>query len=146
VARVDPEDDSILRYVVQHYRYDPERHERRKITVAAFDNEHEFEALLDEIEEDIRRRRKAGDDDVDPDEHASGVVHEPGYRRQQQNARLLTRALKHGVWPSNLDEDDLPASVGIVRVEASDPPAATPSWWLRLRRRFVRLLRLGRGT
>ena len=46
--QVDADDDSITRYIVQHYRYDDVRHERRWLTVAAFDNELEFEAYLDE--------------------------------------------------------------------------------------------------
>jgi hypothetical protein len=46
VAAVDPDDDTICRYVVRHYRYDPDRHERRHVVVAAFDNESEYDACL----------------------------------------------------------------------------------------------------
>lgn len=42
VARVDPNDDSIERWSVRWYRYDPDRHERRHVTVAAFDNASEY--------------------------------------------------------------------------------------------------------
>jgi hypothetical protein len=37
MARVDPEDDTIWRFIACHYRYDPQRQERRHVVVAAFD-------------------------------------------------------------------------------------------------------------
>jgi hypothetical protein len=43
MAQVDPADDSIKRFIVRHYRYDPERRERRHVVVAAFDNEPEYQ-------------------------------------------------------------------------------------------------------
>jgi hypothetical protein len=48
VARVDPDDDSIHRWVVWHYRYDSYRSERRNVVVAAFDNPGEFFADIAE--------------------------------------------------------------------------------------------------
>ncbi len=71
MARVDVEDDSIRRFVVRHYRYDPVRHERRHVVFAAFDNEAEFLALLESIRGDIERRRTAGEP-IDHNEHSSG--------------------------------------------------------------------------
>jgi hypothetical protein len=44
MARVDPDDDSRRRYIVKHYRYDPERRERRHVVVAAFDSRREYKA------------------------------------------------------------------------------------------------------
>jgi hypothetical protein len=69
--------DSIERFIVRHYRYDPERRERRHVVVAAFDNEPEFRACMAGVQAEIRRRREAGEP-VDPGEHVSGIVHEPG--------------------------------------------------------------------
>jgi hypothetical protein len=66
----------------------------------------------------------------------SGKVYEPGYARRQQNARLLKRALEHGVWPSQLDVEDLPSSVRILRAvgrERSRMPWGQ-RFWQRLRR------------
>jgi hypothetical protein len=80
VARVDVDDDHVRRFVVQHYRFDPERHERRHVVVAAFDNEDEFIELIHSIEADIRRRAEAGAF-VDKNEHASGMCLEPGHSR-----------------------------------------------------------------
>jgi hypothetical protein len=114
VAAVDPDDDSILRYVIRHYRYDPDRHERRHVVVAAFDSQSEFEAVVDAIAAALRARREAGED-VDPREYISGLVYEPGYRRLQQNARLIRRAIQHRVVPPNWQELELPPSVSVTQ-------------------------------
>lgn len=116
MAQVDPEDDTIMRFVVRHYRYDPERRERRHVLVAAFDDEREFKACMKEVQAEIRRRREAGEP-VDPREHASGAIHEPGYLRRAANGHLVTRAIRHGVAPRRIDELELPANVGPARAE-----------------------------
>jgi hypothetical protein len=94
VVAVDPDDDTVRRYVVRHYRYDPDRHERRHVVVAAFDNESEWDACLGAAEAALRARRDAGEV-VDPREHVSGAVYARGYRRLQQNGRLVRRAAEH---------------------------------------------------
>jgi hypothetical protein len=91
VAQVDPEDDSIQRFIVRHYRYDPERRERRHVVVAAFDNEPEYRARMQEVAAEIRRRQENGDK-VDRREHASGTIYEPGDLRRAANGHLLWRA------------------------------------------------------
>jgi hypothetical protein len=85
MAEVDPDDDDILRYVVRHYRYDPQRHERRHVVVAAFDNDAEFRSRIEALGTDLRRREENGE--ADPREWISGVVLEPGYRRNQREDR-----------------------------------------------------------
>ena len=89
------------------------RRERRHVAVAAFDNEPEYQAFLDGANAYLTARQEAGQ--AEPGEHVSGRVYGPGYRRKQQNARLLRHAMERGVWPTRLDAEDLPASVGIVR-------------------------------
>jgi hypothetical protein len=120
VARVDPEDDGIRRFIVHHYRYDPERRERRHVVVAAFDNEPEFLACIESVRHEIKRRRDRGEP-VDPREHASGTVHEPGYRRRAANGRLVLRAIRHGAAGSWIDELEMPSNMSVVRAER--PPA-----------------------
>jgi hypothetical protein len=119
VARVDPDDDSIERFIVHHYRYDPQRRERH-VVVAAFDNEREFQACMDGVQADIRQRREAGQP-VEPGEHASGVVHEAGYLRRAANGHLVTRAIRHGVTGRWIEDLELPSSMSVVRAE---PPSA----------------------
>jgi hypothetical protein len=120
VARVHPGDDSIERFIVRHYRYDPERRERRHVVVAVFDNEPEFRACMEGVQAEIMRRRDCGEP-VDPREHVSGIVHEPGYLRRAANGHLVMRAIRHGAAGPWIDELELPSNMGVVR--AGRPPA-----------------------
>ena len=113
MAQVDPEDDSILRFIVRHYRYDSQRRERRHVIVAAFDNEAEFEARLQSEAAEIQRRRDNGET-VDRREHASGSVYEPGYLRRAANGHLLSRAIARGVSPPGLERLELPSNMSYV--------------------------------
>ncbi|MDT5000468.1 MAG: hypothetical protein QOK12_2573 [Mycobacterium sp.] len=113
VAEVDPDDDTIARWVVAHYRYDAERRERRHVVVAAFDNPDEFHADIDARAEQLRARRESGED-VDRLERITGRIYAAGYRRQQRDGHLLRRAIEHGVAPV-LDDLDLPQNVSAVR-------------------------------
>jgi hypothetical protein len=122
MAQVDPQDDSIQRFIVRHYRYDPERHERRHVVVAAFDNEPEFQACMQEVAAGIRRRRENGEN-VDQREHASGSIYEPGYLRRAANGHLAWRALKRGISTPTLGDLELPSNMSSMtaeRVESVD--------------------------
>ena len=116
VARVDPENDNIRRFIVRHYRYDPARRERRHVVVAAFDNEPEFLACIERVRADIGQRRERGER-VDPREHASGVVHEPGYLRRAANGHLPSRAFKHGVSGLQFEGLELPSNMFVFRAQ-----------------------------
>ena len=120
MARVDPESDDIRRFIVRHYRYDPQRRERRHVVVAVFDNEPEFRACMASVQAEIGRRQERGEP-ADPGEHVSGVVHEPGYLRRAANGHLVRRAIRHGAAGSWIEELELPANMGVVR--AGRPPA-----------------------
>ena len=120
MAQVDPGDDTIERFIVRHYRYDPERRERRHVLVAAFDNEPEFNACLESVRAGIESRRDRGEP-ADPREHASGVVHEPGYLRRSANGHLVMRAIKHRATGSWIEELELPSNMSVARAE--HPPA-----------------------
>jgi len=48
VAEVNPDDDSIDRWVLWHYRYDLDRRQRRNVVIAAFDNAEELTRKADE--------------------------------------------------------------------------------------------------
>jgi hypothetical protein len=118
MAAVNPDDDSIHRWVVWHYRYDPERNERRNVVVAAFDNEDEFHADLRQRASQLRERKQRRD--VDPRETVGGMAYEPGYRSRQDNARLWTRAIEHGVTPTGLADMDFPSNVVVARAHRAD--------------------------
>jgi hypothetical protein len=110
---VDPDDDTIVRWVVTHYRYDPDRRERRHVVVAAFDNPDEFHGDIHARAERLRAHRDSGED-VDRLERVTGRTYAVGYRRQQRDAHLLKRAIEHGVAPI-VEDLDLPPNVSIVQ-------------------------------
>ena len=85
VPAVDPNDDSVWRWVVQHYRFDPERNQRRRVVVAAYDNEAEFDAALTAYIRLISAGIDGGD--RDPREHVGGVIWHPGYHAEQARGR-----------------------------------------------------------
>ena len=84
MARVDDTDDSLDRFVLRHYRHDPERHERRHVPVAAFDNEAEALEALDAEDAELAARRSRGD--ADEREHFT-VIHLPPGDHAEQRAR-----------------------------------------------------------
>lgn len=138
MAKVDVGDDSIRRYVVHQYRYDPERHQRRHMLVAAFDNKREFEACARSIQVDIERRRAAGQP-VERNEHSSGRIYEPGHMRRAATGHLVRRMMEHGVDPRPwIEEQDLPHNMALFgpdnRTGPASGPAARLGW---LRRRFL---------
>jgi hypothetical protein len=90
MAQVDPYDDTRDRWVVFHYRFDPERHERRNVIVAAFDRKREFKSFMKKEGEALRAAREAGD--AQAGENLSGVRWPAGYHariaeQRQQNRR-----------------------------------------------------------
>ena len=116
---VDEDDDSIVRWVARHYRYDPERHERRLVVVGVYDNEREWQRRMDAVTADIARRRDAGED-VDRREHAAGTVLRPGDRERAATAHLVRRAVEHGVHPADiLRERELPSSMVVFGINES---------------------------
>jgi hypothetical protein len=139
VGVVDARDDSIRRFIVRHYRYDPERRERRHVVVAAFDSHTEMEACLRAVDAQIAARRAAGEP-VDAKEHASGTTREAGDDRLAANGRMVSRALGHGVRPGPwLEQIELPRNMWVMWGKVP-----RPGWGGRLRRLIPRLLR-GRG-
>ena len=119
MARVDPDDDTLLRFIVRHYRYDPQRRERRHVVVAAFDNEEESLGCMSSVNAGIAQRRDRGER-VDPCERVSSVTHEPGYRRRAANGRLVWRAIRHGAAGTWMNDLELPSNMFIM-VRAQRP-------------------------
>lgn len=134
MAAADPDDDSITRYVVRRYRFDPARHERRHVVIAAFDNETEYEACIEAATAELRKRRDDGDE-LHPTDHVSGMVLEPGYLRRAANAHLLRRAIEHGVVPDNWpDSLELPRNMALLRSETPATQWGRVRRWIRRRR------------
>ncbi|MBK8459864.1 MAG: hypothetical protein IPL43_06480 [Micropruina sp.] len=80
----------------QHYRFAPERHEHRFVTVAAYDNEADFEAAVETLRKSSGR---VDSRDRDRAEHVCGVVWPPGHQAEQAFGRTVRKAMHHGVDP-----------------------------------------------
>ena len=95
---VDPTDDSVLRYVLEHYRYDPERNERRNVVVAAYDNQAEFEAAFIAANAELAKRQQEGS--AESKEHIMGRVANPGALRYARERRAAWRRATRGLPPN----------------------------------------------
>jgi hypothetical protein len=96
VAEVDPSDDSRTRWVLQWFRFDPERKERRNVTIAAYSRKREFDREFRKLQAALEGLKSDGRaEDV---EHISGIKHEKGYlayiREIREQERLSKENLK----------------------------------------------------
>jgi hypothetical protein len=89
VAQVNAADDSIERYIVRIYAYDPARHERRHVLVAAFDNEAEGMRCVRETHRALLERRAAGL--ADPREYVTMVCKAAGCDERHRARRIEAR-------------------------------------------------------
>jgi hypothetical protein len=90
MAEVSPEDDSRQRYVLNHYRFDPERRERRNVVVGAWDSEAEFSREERRLRDVVGRRISAPDGDSR--ESLSGTILGVGDLTRGRLARVLERS------------------------------------------------------
>lgn len=131
---VDPDDDSIRRWVVRHYKYDPDRRERRHVTVGAFDTKRDFKAAFDRAQQDLAARE---DDSGDRREYISGSRLEPGDRARARVGRFVRRSIEHGVDPwTSVTDKELPHNIG--RYTATSPHQHLIAPLQRLKRWFRR--------
>lgn len=113
MGTVDLWDDSIERFVVWRYAFDPACHQRRHQVVAVVGQSREFEKIRNRLNKRLRRRR-ACSEQVDLQEGYSGTVLQPGAHRLAANGHLVKRAIAHGVWPAQLRQVELPSNVGVL--------------------------------
>lgn len=119
MPEVDPDDDSITRWVLHHYRFDPQRRQRRNVVVAAYDNEPEFHAAADALHRRVRSEIDAGT--RDPRETVSGVLLEPGHLTRQARRRLVSDVLSRGIDPRPYLDGPLPSNVALFGSDADGP-------------------------
>jgi hypothetical protein len=89
MAEVDPEDDTIQRWIVYWYRFDPARHERRHCVVAAYETEREMISRMDVEAANLEAKRAAGL--ADQSEHLSGSEKGRGYKQRADEQRLTEK-------------------------------------------------------
>jgi hypothetical protein len=119
MSEVDPDDDSLWRWVIYHYRFDPTRNQWRNVRVAAFDDESEFRSQLDQYTEVIRSEIAAGT--RSNREWVSGIALEPGHLAAQARGHMVRRAIEHGVNPEPLlREGSLPHNMALLSFHDQD--------------------------
>jgi len=112
---IDPDDDTARRWVIHHFRFDPERNQRRYVFVAAFDNEREYRAAIVRASDEVTAEIAAGT--RDPRENISGLVMEPGHLAAAARGHKIRRAMEHGVIPAGLlSAGPLPTNMSVIQV------------------------------
>lgn len=114
MGAVEYEDDDRKRFVVRRYVFDPARNERRHVVVAVVDSKREFNKLIRSLSDELDLRRASGEA-VDPREHITGHVMEPGHLARAANGHLARRAIEHGVFPEQLESMELPGNIAVFR-------------------------------
>jgi len=116
MSAVDAGDDTIDRWVIHHYRFDPARHQRRNVIVAAFDNQEEFDLELRARASNLRIEQAAGR--RSDREQISGVALPAGYQATAAFGRAIRNAVRHG-------------AAGAVAELQSKAPSESVDWLLR---------------
>lgn len=78
MGEVDPDDDTVHRWILYCYRFDPARHERRHCVIAAYDNSHEMRQRMDLEAQRLNERRASGV--AEAAEYLTGSHMEPGHK------------------------------------------------------------------
>jgi hypothetical protein len=119
VAEVDHEDDTIWRWVIQHYRFDATRRERCNVVVATYDNESEYQAEFERYSQMIRGEIAAGT--WSSRENLSGVTLEPGFLAAAARGHNVRRGIEHGVSPKRvLSSGALPNNMAVLTFAKDD--------------------------
>jgi hypothetical protein len=90
---VDSSDDTIRRFVVRLYTYDPDRHERRHIEVGTFDDDAEAMHCFGETHLALLSNQASGN--ADARDHVTMVVKEPGVDERNRMRRIQERLSRH---------------------------------------------------
>src|SRR4051794_2594395 len=98
MPEVDPEDDTVTRFVIWHFRYDPDRRERRNVLVTAYDAEAEFELAIEALSRDLKLSKARGE--AEEWERLTGIVYEPGDGDRARRKRMQPRLPFSAVTPS----------------------------------------------
>ena len=110
--------------VLYHYRFDPERGERRNVVVAAYDDEAEFHSQLARYAAAVTAEIAAGT--RSPRENVSGGEKEAGYQAAHARGRNVGRAIAHGASPrAIMNSGSLPSNMAVISFSADDPDPPT---------------------
>ncbi|HEY3670797.1 MAG TPA: hypothetical protein VGN51_07680 [Acidimicrobiia bacterium] len=90
---MDASDDTIRRFVVHLYTYDPERRERRNVEVGSFDDETEALQCFGQTHLALKLRQTTGESDAQ--DNVSMVAKEPGSDERNRRRRIEQRLRRH---------------------------------------------------
>ncbi|MCP2032404.1 hypothetical protein L1277_002507 [Okibacterium sp. HSC-33S16] len=117
MASVDPTDDSLWRWVLYEYRFDPERNQKRNVVVAAFDNEDEFRRAFDDHLGRLHAELAAGTRSSFGS--VTGRTMPPGHLAAQKRGHDVRRAIEHGVDPAPvLRHGPLPEGMAVLSLSS----------------------------
>ena len=88
---MDFTDDSLDRWYVRHYKYDPGRKEVRHVIRKTFSNQKSQMKYFNLANEELQARRLV--EEVPRHEHISGGHYEPGYHARVRENRRLNRGV-----------------------------------------------------
>lgn len=92
MVQVDIDDDSIIRFIVWHYRYDTETKHFRRIPIAAFSSSREARKLFKAEAELLRKRKVSGH--ADEREYISLDQKSQGHKGRAQDLRTFLRKIR----------------------------------------------------
>ena len=119
MAEIDRNDDTVWRWVIHRYQFDPSRRERRNVVVATYDNEREFQTEFERHAQILRNDIAAGA--RSSRENLGGVVLEPGYLAASARGHNVRRAIEHGVSPGRLlPTGPLPQNMAVLTFATSE--------------------------
>ncbi len=123
MGQVDPDDDSIGRWVIRHYRFDPARREHRNVVVAAYDDESQFDAEFERHSSAVTAEIAAGDRPAD--EYVNGGWVGAGGSAAAARGRQVRRAIEHGANPARLiATGPLPRNMAVLGFPADETETA----------------------
>ncbi len=91
---IDPEDDSLPRFIVWHYHYVEKHHERKLEAISAYSTRAEADQEFSSKSIDLLKRQEDGL--ADPKEYFSCGYRAPGVREKSRLARLGIRKMRSG--------------------------------------------------
>jgi hypothetical protein len=100
---IDPEDDSLPRFIVWHYHYVERHHERKLEAISAYSTRVEAYHEFNSKSNDLLKRQEAGLADIK--EYFSCGYQGPGGMDQSMRARLTQKIMRSGWTSQGLSKD-----------------------------------------
>lgn len=94
MALIDPNDDTLHRFVVWHYHFIEERHERKLEAICAYSSRREAEKYFRKKSAELQKLQSEGQ--ADSKEYFSCGYQRPGSKEDSRRTRLEIRRMRSG--------------------------------------------------